>query len=48
MLAIKLLAEGLRFGSLMYLVCVNYDGFDGSDTIFPDMITVTEKDRKVH
>ncbi len=26
-----------------HLICVNYDGFDGSDEIFPDMITVTEK-----
>ncbi len=26
-----------------HLICVNYDGFDGTDTIFPDMITVTEK-----
>jgi len=26
-----------------HLVYVNYDGFDGSDAIFPDMITVTEK-----
>ena len=26
-----------------HLICVNYDGFDGSDLIFPDMITVTEK-----
>lgn len=26
-----------------HLVCVNYDGFDGSGTIFSDMITVTEK-----
>lgn len=26
-----------------HLICVNYDGFDGSDDIFPDMITVTEK-----
>ena len=26
-----------------HLICVNYDGFDGSNTIFPDMITVTEK-----
>ncbi len=26
-----------------HLICVNYDGFDGSDVIFPDMITVTEK-----
>ena len=39
-----------NFGSVMYrlaekyhLICVNYDGFDGSDLIFPDMITVTEK-----
>ena len=26
-----------------HLICVNYDGFDGSALIFPDMITVTEK-----
>lgn len=26
-----------------HLVCVNYDGFDGSGLIFPDMITVTGK-----
>ena len=26
-----------------HLICVNYDGFDGNDEIFPDMITVTEK-----
>ncbi len=26
-----------------HLICVNYDGFDGSDVIFPDMITITEK-----
>ena len=26
-----------------HLICVNYDGFDGSDQVFPDMITVTEK-----
>ena len=32
-----------RLGEKYHLVCVNYDGFDGSDTIFPDMITVTEK-----
>lgn len=39
-----------NFGSVIdnleakyHLICVNYDGFDGSDTIFPDMITVTEK-----
>lgn len=39
-----------NFGSVLeplskkyHLICVNYDGFDGTDTIFPDMITVTEK-----
>ena len=32
-----------RLGEKYHLVCVNYDGFDGSDRIFPDMITVTEK-----
>lgn len=32
-----------RLGEKYHLVCVNYDGFDGSDLIFPDMITVTEK-----
>lgn len=39
-----------NFGSVLeslkgkyHLVCVNYDGFDGSDLIFPDIITVTEK-----
>ena len=39
-----------NFGSVLdalaesyHLICVNYDGFDGSDLIFPDMITVTEK-----
>ncbi len=30
-------------GRKYHLICVNYDGFDGSDLIFPDMITVTEK-----
>ena len=29
-----------------HLICVNYDGFDGSDLIFPDIITVTEKIEK--
>lgn len=29
--------------SKYHLICVNYDGFDGTDTIFPDMITVTKK-----
>ena len=29
-----------------HLICVNYDGFDGGDDVFPDMITVTEKIEK--
>lgn len=32
-----------RLGVKYHLICVNYDGFDGSGTVFPDMITVTEK-----
>ncbi len=32
-----------RLGEKYHLICVNYDGFDGGDTVFPDMITVTEK-----
>ena len=32
-----------RLAEKYHLICVNYDGFDGSDTIFPDMLTVTEK-----
>ena len=32
-----------RLGEKYHLICVNYDGFDGSGAIFPDMITVTEK-----
>ncbi|MBQ3300878.1 MAG: hypothetical protein IJH04_01775, partial [Eggerthellaceae bacterium] len=32
-----------RLGEKYHLICVNYDGFDGSDTVFPDMITVTKK-----
>lgn len=35
-----------KLGEKYHLICVNYDGFDGSDTIFPDMITVTEKIEK--
>ena len=42
-----------NFGSVIddlkekyHLICVNYDGFDGSDTIFPDVITVTGKIEK--
>ena len=30
-------------GEKYHLICVNYDGFDGSNLIFPDMITVTRK-----
>lgn len=29
-----------------HLICVNYDGFDGTDTKFKDMIDVTEKIEK--
>ena len=32
-----------RLGEKYHLICVNYDGFDGGGSIFPDMITVTEK-----
>ncbi len=32
-----------RLGEKYHLICVNYDGFDGSDEVFPDMMTVTEK-----
>ena len=32
-----------RLGETYHLVCANYDGFDGSGLIFPDMLTVTEK-----
>ena len=32
-----------RLGAKYHLICVNYDGFDGSGSVFPDMITVTEK-----
>lgn len=32
-----------KLGEKYHLICVNYDGFDGSGLIFPDMITVTEK-----
>ncbi len=35
-----------RLGEKYHLICVNYDGFDGKGTIFPDMITVTEKIEK--
>ncbi len=26
-----------------HLICVNYDGFDGTDSVFTDMLTVTKK-----
>lgn len=32
-----------RLGEKYHLICVNYDGFDGSGSVFPDVITVTEK-----
>ena len=32
-----------RLKAKYHLICVNYDGFDGSDVVFPDMITVTKK-----
>ncbi len=32
-----------ELGKHYHLICVNYDGFDGSDLIFPDVITVAEK-----
>ena len=32
-----------KLGAKYHLICVNYDGFDGSGSIFTDMITVTEK-----
>ncbi len=35
-----------RLGEKYHLICVNYDGFDGSGSVFPDMITVTEKIEK--
>ena len=38
-----------------HLICVNYDGFDGSDAIFPDILILTGffgdsygKDRSIH
>lgn len=32
-----------RLGAKYHLICVNYDGFDGSGLTFPDMPSVTEK-----
>ena len=36
-----------RLGEKYHLICVNYDGFDGSGAVFPDMITVTERSRGI-
>ena len=35
-----------RLAEKYHLICVNYDGFDGTDSVFPDIITVTEKIEK--
>ncbi len=35
-----------RLAERYHLICVNYDGFDGSGSVFPDMVTVTEKIEK--
>ena len=35
-----------RLKEKYHLICVNYDGFDGTDTVFSDMITITEKIEK--
>ena len=32
-----------RLGEKYHLICVDYDGFDGGESVFPDMIAVTEK-----
>ena len=32
-----------RLAARYHLICVNYDGFDGSDLVFPDILTVVEK-----
>lgn len=32
-----------RLAEKYHLICVNYDGFDGSCLVFPDILTVTEK-----
>lgn len=32
-----------KLGEKYHLICVNYDGFDGSDLVFPDMLTVIKK-----
>ena len=36
-----------RLADKYHLVCVNYDGFDGSDLIFPDMLTVVGKKTRI-
>ncbi len=33
-------------GKKYHLICVNYDGFDGGDLIFPDILSVTAKIEK--
>ena len=42
-----------NFGSVLdalekkyHVICVNYDGFDGSSLVFSDMLTVTRKIEK--
>ena len=35
-----------RLAEKYHLICINYDGFDGSGAVFSDMITVTEKIEK--
>lgn len=35
-----------KLSAAYHLICVNYDGFDGGNDIFPDIITVTEKIEK--
>lgn len=35
-----------RLAEKYHLICVNYDGFDGSGSVFSDMISVTEKIEK--
>ena len=32
-----------RLGEQYHLICVNYDGFDASNLVFPDILTVVDK-----
>ena len=32
-----------RLGKKYHLICVNYDGFDASNLVFPDILTVVDK-----